>query len=265
MDFQDKTKDELLCELNELQQKYKTVIELYEKKVDESQHSEKILRENEANFKAIIENSLESVWSIDTNYNILYINEIFAAAFKQSFGVQLTKGVNILESLPAQLRPIWKERYDRAFNNEHFVFTDKIDLEGGSVYVEVAMNPVVIDGKVVGASFFGKDISERMRSAEALAESETRFKALHNASFGGITIHDKGIILDCNQGLSVLTGYSSKELIGMDGMHLIAEKSREFVKDKILNGYEKPYEAIGLRKNGEEYEVSKLLCQHIMT
>lgn len=36
----------------------------------------------------------------------------------------------------------------------------------------------------------------------ALRESEARFKALHNASFGGITIHDKGFILECNQGLS---------------------------------------------------------------
>jgi signal transduction histidine kinase/CheY-like chemotaxis protein len=39
----------------------------------------------------------------------------------------------------------------------------------------------------------------------------------------------------------------------MDGLLLIAEKSRNDVMNKILSGYEKPYEAIGLRKNGEEY------------
>ncbi|MBF0388462.1 MAG: PAS domain S-box protein, partial [Desulfamplus sp.] len=81
------------------------------------------------------------------------------------------------------------------------------------------------------------------------------FKALHNASFGGITIHDKGVILDCNQGLSEITGYSMNELIGMDGLLLIAEKSRDFVMQNILSGYEKPYEAVGLRKNGEEYPI----------
>ena len=94
----------------------------------------------------------------------------------------------------------------------------------------------------------------KMRTRE-LQASEERFKILHNASFGGITIHDKGIILDCNQGLSDITGYSTDELIGMHGLQLISEKSRDLVMDNILSGYEGPYEAFGIRKNGEEYPI----------
>ncbi len=94
----------------------------------------------------------------------------------------------------------------------------------------------------------------KMRTGE-LRESEERFKVLHNASFGGITIHDKGVILDCNQGLSDITGYSTDELIGMDGLMLLSEKSRDLVMSKILSGDESPYEATGVRKNGEEYPV----------
>jgi len=196
MNFQEKSKQQLLIDIQELQQKYDSVLTLYNQKIKESTQNEQTLRENEANIKAIIENSLESIWSIDTEYNIQYINEIFATSFQNTFGVHLKKGVNILESLPPQLRAIWKERYDRAFNNEHFVFTDKIELENGSVYIEVAMNPVIINDKVAGASFFGKDITKRMIAEEVLLESETHFKALHNALFGGIAFHDKGIILD---------------------------------------------------------------------
>ncbi|HRX12566.1 MAG TPA: PAS domain S-box protein, partial [Draconibacterium sp.] len=249
----EKSKQELLQELNELKNKYDALEELYHKKIEESRQTERTLQENQANIKAIIENSLDSVWSIDLNYNIQYINKVFAASFKQTFGVQLEKGVNILNSLPQNLRSIWKERYDRAFNKEHFVFTDKIDLGNNSVFIEVSMNPVVSDGKVVGASFFGKDISERKSTEKALLESETRFKALHNASFGGIVIHDKGKILDCNQGLATMTGYSPEELIGMDGFVLFAESSHEIARSKMLSGDEKPYEAIGKRKNGEEF------------
>ncbi len=101
-----------------------------------------------------------------------------------------------------------------------------------------------------------KEIENHRETVKALKDSEARFKALHNASFGGIAIHDKGIILDCNKGLSEMTGYSVTELIGMDGLPLlIAEKSRPTVMRKIAAGYEKPYEAIGLRKNGEEYPI----------
>ena len=99
------------------------------------------------------------------------------------------------------------------------------------------------------------DVTEQKQVGIALQESELRFKALHNASFGGITIHDKGIILDCNQGLSDITGYFHEELIGMNGLLLIAEQSRELVMANILAGYEKSYEAYGLRKNGEVFPI----------
>jgi PAS domain S-box-containing protein len=92
-----------------------------------------------------------------------------------------------------------------------------------------------------------------IKAEKSLKESETRFKALHNASFGGISIHEKGVILDCNKGLSEMTGYSVAELIGMNGLLLIAEKSRNAVMENIVSGYEKAYEATGLRKNGKEF------------
>jgi len=99
-------------------------------------------------------------------------------------------------------------------------------------------------------NIFVQDLKQAKEKAE---ENETRFKALHDASFGGIAIHDKGIILDCNQGLAEMTGYSTEELIGMNGLLLIAEAKRDLVMQNILTGYEKPYEAIGKRKNGEEF------------
>lgn len=253
MNLQEKTKEQLFAEIQELQLKYNSVLELYNQKLKDSARTEYELTENEANIKAIIENSLDCIWSIDTNYNIQYLNKTLATSFYNTFGVQLERGVNILEALPLQYREVWKEQYDRVLNNEHFVFTHKIEVNDVEVFVEVAMNPVIVNNKVAGASCFCKDISDRVRSAEALLESEARFKALHNASFGGIAIHDKGIILDCNRGLAELTGYTEEELIGMNGLNLLSEKSRELAITNINTGYEKPYEAVGLRKNGEEY------------
>ena len=108
-------------------------------------------------------------------------------------------------------------------------------------------------GRTVKTYGVNQDISDRVRSEEALRESEIRFKALHNASFGGIAIHDKGIILENNLGLKEMFGYSQEELSGMNGLLLIAEKSRDYVMSKILSGYEQPYEAHGVRKNGDEF------------
>lgn len=111
------------------------------------------------------------------------------------------------------------------------------------------------NGEITGVVLVFRDQTEEYLYQQELIESETRYKSLHNASFGGIAIHDNGIILDCNQGLSEISGYSYEELIGMNGLILFAEKYRDEAMTNILSGYEKPYESIGLQKNGIEYPI----------
>lgn len=130
--------------------------------------AQKAISAKEANLKAIIENSLDSVWSVDLDYRIQYVNEVFATAFYTTFGNKLSPGINILESLPETLRPLWKARYDRAFNNEHYSFVDEINLGTQSIFIEVSMQPILIDGLVSGASFYGRDISEKTNSERLL-------------------------------------------------------------------------------------------------
>lgn len=97
------------------------------------------------------------------------------------------------------------------------------------------------------------DITARKKAEEALLESEQRFRILQQASFGGIGLHDKGTIIDCNQGLSDITGYAQEELVGMNGLALIAPEWRETTMQKIMCGYEKPYDVQGIRPDGSLY------------
>jgi len=107
--------------------------------------------------------------------------------------------------------------------------------------------------RIIGLWGAAQDITNRKETERDLKESEERFRALHNASFGGIAIHDQGLILECNLGLSEMTGFSYEELVGMNGLLLITEETRPMVLQKIKSGYEKPYEAEGIRKDGSTY------------
>ncbi|HPS35619.1 MAG TPA: PAS domain S-box protein, partial [Oscillospiraceae bacterium] len=109
------------------------------------------------------------------------------------------------------------------------------------------------DGKITSIRTVLQDVTGRRQTEQALRESEQRYKVLHDASFGGLVIHDRKRILECNQGLSKITGYSYEELIGMEVLLLIAPESRETAAKHVGEDFEKPYEVTCVRKNGELY------------
>lgn len=110
-------------------------------------------------------------------------------------------------------------------------------------------------GNVTQVIGVAQDITERKGIELELKESEDRFRTLQEASFGGIGLHDKGVIIDCNQGLSMISGYTREELIGMDGLKLISPEFRDMVTNNILSGYEKPYDVEGIHKDGTRYSL----------
>jgi PAS domain S-box-containing protein len=99
-------------------------------------------------------------------------------------------------------------------------------------------------------------LREKISVQQSLQDEKDRYQALHEASFGGISLHDQGEILDCNRSLAEMTGYSTAELIGMDGLKLIAPESLERVRHNIKIDYPDSYEATGIRKDGSYYPMA---------
>ena len=98
-----------------------------------------------------------------------------------------------------------------------------------------------------------EDITERKKYESELKENEERFKALSNATFEAIFISEKGICIEANKAAIEMFGYNHHELIGIFGTDVIAEESKEIVKQNMLRGFEEPYEAIAIRKDGSKF------------
>ncbi len=220
--------------------------------VSNLRRAEKALKESETLYRALFETTGTATVMVDDNSIIQKCNSQFEtlSAYSREEIEGKMKWMDFVDEVDRErMVQYHAKRLKEKTPPKEYDFSF-VAREGIKKYVQIIVR-VIPDTNIRVCSL--TDVTKRKQTEIALRESELRFKTLHNASFGGITIHDKGIILDCNQGLADITGYNVDELIGMDGLQLIAEKSRAKVMDAIVSQYEEPYEATGLRKNGEEY------------
>ena len=97
------------------------------------------------------------------------------------------------------------------------------------------------------------DISDNKKVKKVILESKNRLKALSNATYEAIFFSDNGFCIETNEVACQMFGYSYNEIIGMFGVDFIAPESKEIVKNNLLAGYLKPYDAIAIRKNGSKF------------
>lgn len=225
--------------------------------IAQRERAENVLRASEKRYRNLANLLPQVIWEIDKEGRFTYFNE----AVKPIFGwdvAELSDGIFIpqvvapesLEHLLSNMQRVLRGK-ERIGGNEYLCQRK----DGSRLPTMIYSEPIRDEESNSVLRGITIDVSELKQAEQELRESEARYKALHTASSGGIAIHEQGVILECNQGLSTMTGYSIEELIGMDGLRLIAEPSRETVLKNISEGYEQPYEAIGSRKNGSEYPI----------
>ena len=127
--------------------------------------------------------------------------------------------------------------------------------DGREVMIEWSNRPIKDDdGNLIWILAIGQDITERMLAEDAIRESEERFRGLSDAAEEGIAIHDQGVIVDANEALARMFGYELKEMIGMYAKKLATPETWKTILKNITVGYDKPYEGIGVRKDGSTFD-----------
>ncbi len=83
--------------------------------------------------------------------------------------------------------------------------------------------------------------------------SEARFLALANGTFEGISIQERGVILECNRNLAQMLGSTVGGVVGTKATDYVSFSSVALVAERIRSGSEEAYEAILRRKDGSEF------------
>lgn len=95
------------------------------------------------------------------------------------------------------------------------------------------------------------EIKERRLAEATLRESEARFRKFsEEASHEGIIFQDDGKIIDVNETLAKMSGYSRDELIGKDVLQLVDPEYWPVIEAHMIRDCEEEYEIVACRKDG---------------
>lgn len=141
-----------------------------------------------------------------------------------------------------------------------------VGLDGAVHDVEVRVIPFGAHGFMIE----GRDISERMRSAEALREREARLQGvLDTVAEGIVTADDRGVIQSVNPAAERLFGWKRNELVGRNLAVLMPTRYAAY-HDGHLQTYHaggpskafgRPRELEGLRKDGSVFPIELSLAE----
>ncbi|WP_319521523.1 PocR ligand-binding domain-containing protein [uncultured Desulfosarcina sp.] len=102
-----------------------------------------------------------------------------------------------------------------------------------------------------------KDLEFRIQERTAeLAYSNEQLRVLSEASFEGIIISENLLIVEANGIMAKMFGFAKEtELVGVKFTDLVSEEKRSDVNDKMVSGYDRPYETLGLKKDGAAFPI----------
>lgn len=152
---------EMTEQLRSQEEEMRQNMEEMEATQEEMRRAQRELEEKEANLNALINNTEDSIITIDTNYKVMVMNDVLRRRYKGTQYEGVDAGANALDML-GDVRDEWKAYYDRALGGEKLQFVIKSSVQGENTYREYNLNPIKDNaGTIVGASIFSRDVTKQ--------------------------------------------------------------------------------------------------------
>jgi PAS domain S-box-containing protein len=218
--------------------------------ITDKKYFEEAIRESEAKYRILLEESLDPIFIIGSDGTYHYVNKAFAEGVKRD---------------PTEIfyKKIWDvfppKEAEQRFNEVKEVFSSgktkvievKVDAGGSTRYYVTTIQPIKNDDDETSLVMCSsKDITERKQMEESLKAKEEEFENFftNNPDALSIDLIDNDKYFQINPGFVKLFGYTSEEIIGhtphQDDLNLytsIEERetlSKEFNERGELSGKE---------------------------
>lgn len=211
---------------------------------------EERLRASEAMLRELFENLELEFWVRDETGMCFMEN----AALARNWGSQIGKFPHESGATSAVVAH-WLDNNRRAIAGEvvHEETEESIGDERRWFHRIVA--PYRVDGHIKGIFGISLDITERKRAEQSIKEHAQRVRALADAAFEGIVIHDHGAILQANAVAARMFGWQPEEAIGQSILQFAPEEWQSLLREKMEQPSVAPFEAVGLRRDGKRFPI----------
>jgi two-component system cell cycle sensor histidine kinase/response regulator CckA len=218
--------------------------------ISERKQAEEALRESEAKYSALVENSKDGIIIIHEGV-LKFVNK--ASADIVGYSPKEMIGINFLNFAAPDYRELVLKRYADRLEGKEVPSIYEIELlrKDGKI-VPAELNAIRIDFEGEPADLaVVRDISERKLVEQELTKSEERYRMLFKQSPLGIIHFDqKGVIVDCNEKFVEIMGSSRKKLIGFNMLKSLRDKKMLSAVKTALSGGTGYYEGDYLSVTG---------------
>ncbi len=275
MNDQDKTKEEILKELQDLEQKYNFLKSSYEKDITEWKQNEDKIHEKDIQFRKLSSNVPDLIFQFTRRQDGKYCVPIASEGIRNIFGCTPEDVVDDFAPIAKVIYPEDSDRVisDIEYSAKHLTFFTcefRVQIPGKSIqWIYSRSTPEkMADGSITWYGF-NADITERKQAEEVLRESEDRYKIITQNTLDIVFMLDKtGKQLFFNESVESILGYKQEELIGKSFTRYVPisempkylhQLKNVFLKKEIHNFITKIY-----HKNGNlvDVEINGKLIKH---
>jgi PAS domain S-box-containing protein len=201
---------------------------------------------------ALLDATTELAMVLDKEGRILALNETAAHRFEKTR--EEAVGLNVFDLLEPEVA------ISRKAHGEEVIRTGKSvrfgDRRRGRLF-DTNVHPIFDEqGRVIRVAVYARDVTDQHVVERMLIESEGRFRQLSEAAFEAVVIHDDGVLLEANDQFFEMFGFTREELSGKNALAMtMTPESVRLAMQKIASGETKPYEAIGVKKDGAKIDI----------
>jgi len=235
----------------------KPAVQVVARDITKRKRAEKALARERDLLHLLMDNVPDHIFFKDRESRVIRTNGAHAQALGFADPQEMI-GKTDFDFFPREYAQRYYEREQEIMRSGQPMINEELEIplpNGQTMWLSITKIPLSdASGRITGLVGISRNITERVRAEKALRESEERFRRLAESTFEGIAFHEDGVILDANLTFARMFGYERSEVIGMNGLDLVAPEYRGSTLEKIRSQDENPYEITCIRKDRSTFE-----------